>query len=342
MLIQTTNKKCWCFLTNLVALSSIMMATGCSPEQSINPQLSIAPNPIASKPAADKQTVYPLVLKDACGAEITIPSEPNRVAVDNAELNDFMKVIGASDKIVEVTEDSASSLWGARERIIAKSKPDFFLYPAPSVLVYPGSEMCMNILSFRTLGFPIWVTGHSEIDQIASDMLTVGIILNRREPAEQASDKLGKAIAQVKEARQGLPLKKVYWERGYNRSFSKNNQVTSVGVGKNSLEDDMLSLAGGENILPWIENQNPDSIAVELEQLRKADPDLILYQNYFRSPEYVPPKEREEWQNLRAIRASQLYAYPFDEMRYSELSDNLMTLLKSIHPEAISRITENK
>lgn len=284
-----------------------------------------------------------MVLKDACGAEVTIPSEPQRVAVDNAELNDFMKVIGAGDKIVEVTEDSASSLWGARERIIAKSKPDFFLYPAPSVLIYPGSEMCMNIQTgSRTLGFPIWVTGHSEINQIASDMLTVGIILNRRESAEQASDKLGKTIAQVKEARQGLPMKKVYWERGYNRSFSKNNQVTSVGVGKNTLEDDLLSLAGGENILPWVENQNPASIPVALEQLLKADPDLILYQNYFRSPEYVPLKEREEWQSLRAIRTSQLYVYPFDEMRYSELSENLMTLLQAIHPEAISRITENK
>lgn len=323
-----------------VVLSSIIFASGCSSEQSLNPQLPDEPDSPALKPKAAKQTEYPLVLKDACEAEVTIPSEPQRVAVDNAELKDFMQVIGASDKIIEVTEDSASSLWGARETILAKSKPDFFFYPAPSVLVYPGSEMCMNIQSFRTMGFPIWVTGHSEIDRIASDMLTVGIILNRRESAEQASDKLGEVIAQVKEVRKGMPVKKVYWERGYSRSFSKNNQVTSVGVGRNTLEDNLLSTAGGENILPWADNQNPDSISVTLEQLRETDPDLILYQNYFRSPEYVPPKERVEWQSLRSVRTSQLYAYPFDEMRYSELSDNLIALLRTIHPELISQITE--
>ncbi|WP_258042470.1 ABC transporter substrate-binding protein [Paenibacillus sp. UNC499MF] len=322
-------------------LSSIVLASGCSSEQSQNKQLVNDPDSPALKLKAAKQTEYPLVLKDACREEVTIPSEPQRVAVDNDELKDFMKVIGASDKIVEVTEDSASSLWGARETILAKSKPDFFIYPAPSVLVYPGSEMCMNIQSFRTMGFPIWVTGHSEIARIASDMLTVGIILNRRELAEQASDKLGKVIAQVKEARKGMPVKKIYWELGYNRSFSKNNQVSSVGVGKNTLEDDLLSTAGGENILPWLDNQSPDSFPTTLEQLRKADPDLILYQNYFRSPEYVPPEEREEWQSLRAIRTSQLYVYPFDEMRYSGLPDNLMALLKAIHPEAYSRITVN-
>jgi len=283
---------------------------------------------------------YPLKLVDDASRVVVIKSEPRRIVSMAPSTTEILFALGLGDRVVGVTDycnyppevnelkerDRLTVIGGYWtpdvEKIVALG-PDLVIGYAsvPSHVDVAERLESMNVTVL--LLFPRY------LNDVLDNIVLVGRACGKLREAQELVDQLKARVESVVERVRGLPKVRVYFELWFDPLMS---------VGPGTFIDELIGLAGGENI--FHDSQSPWPI-VDSEQVITRNPDVIVLPDAYMSDYNVSieqVKSRPGWQVINAVKNDKIYFIDDDTIFRPgpRLVDALEALAKYLHPEAFS------
>ncbi|WP_410769966.1 ABC transporter substrate-binding protein [Fontibacillus sp. BL9] len=276
-------------------------------------------------------TTYPLTVKDAYGSEFTFESAPQRIVSLAPSETEGLFALGLDEQIVGVSDNDDYPE-------AAKDKPKMggfqvnveAVVAAQPDLVLAGSLIGEDtVKSLTDLGMKVFRSNPKTIDGVMDNIKTVGEITDHQNEAKEVTEQMKAELDKVTEAVKSLTAdqkKKVYIE------FSPG-----WTVGKGEFMDEMITLAGGENVASDITGWSE----INEENIIKANPDVILYaksvidENNRTLAEII--KGRGGWDQITAVKEDRIVG--MDDNLLSRpgprVTQGLIEVAKAIYPDLI-------
>jgi iron complex transport system substrate-binding protein len=234
--------------------------------------------------------------------------------------------IGSGDQVVGVDEYSNYPEEAASKPKVGNMTTNIEAVTAlnPDLVLASSSMNTEAITKLRELNITVFATDPLTYDAVIAKIETLGKIMDKQTEATAVADNMRAVKQQVTDAVKDAEKKKVYLE------FSPG---WTVGTG--TFLDELLTLAGGQNIAAakqgWFE--------VSAEEVVAQNPQMIIYPNLKEDPNpiVVGIESRPGWDVIDAVKNKQMYGVTEDPfVRVGpRLSDALLELAKVIHPDLV-------
>ncbi|MFC5648511.1 ABC transporter substrate-binding protein [Paenibacillus solisilvae] len=277
---------------------------------------------------AEKATVYPLTVKDATGTDLTFAEAPQKIVTLLPSETEAVYAVGAGEQVVGVDDYSNyPEAAAAKEKIggmeaniekIVSLKPD---------LVLASSSMSKPVVDkLRALKLTVYASDPKTYDAVIDKITQIGVILDHAKEAAEVTKHMQDVRQQVTDAVKEAPKPNVYLE------FSPG-----WTVGKGEFLDELLTIAGGNNISTksgWYE--------IDPEAVLKANPDTIIYASMTvkegeKNPILAAIETRPGWNTTKAMTNKQLFEVNQDPLVRvgPRLAEGLLEVAKKLHPDLI-------
>ncbi len=264
------------FVTFTLLLFMFLFISGCSQDTSTkNParlparqgtRIQDLPIRIVSLAPAYTETLIDLGLKDRI--------------VGVTPCSDYLKETEDIEKVGFYTQPSL-------EKIVSL-KPDLVL-----AVDYVGQESICKTL--ERLGIKVVVFRRVGVKGIFEMVEEIGKLCGKEKEAKKLLREMKATIDRVKRKVKGLERPRVYVEVGYNPLFT---------AGKSSHIDDLIEIAGGENIAKEIDKPYP---RISQEFIIEKDPEVIILPYMGRCYTKESVKKRSGWKNMSAVKDNRVY-----------------------------------
>jgi len=248
---------------------------------------------------------YPLTVIDHTGTAVTILQEPERIISAAPSNTEILFALGLGDKVVGVTNyDNYPEEVAQIEKIgemsplnlekIVALKPDLILAYAVS----QGKE----ILRLRELGFKVIDVDPSNLEETFQSIMRIATICGVPERGESLVQELSGRVEKIKAKVSQITNSK------RPKVFIGSTFEPIWTAGANTLCDELITLAGGQNIA----GSSSGWIAISPELVAQAEPDIIIIPTGAMNPgEESKIKEnisqRSGWSNLPAIKNQKIF-----------------------------------
>lgn len=276
-------------------------------------------------------------LVDDLGYSLTLASPPERIVSLAPSNTEFLFAVGAGDKLVGVTDfcnypydfsawieagnmSSIGSYYGPSVEPIVALDPDLVLATTGSL------EAAENL---RTLGYNVLVVEPRNLSFVLRDILLIGRATNHYDEAVALESELRQRIdAVANQAAEATTTPKGYHEVWHEPLMS---------VGPETFIDEIITLAGGENIFNDATTSWP---IVSSEAIIDKNPDVMFFPdmymgvgNFYETIETV--ETRPGWDTISAVQNGALYEINADIISRPgpRLVDALELVAKMVHPE---------
>ncbi|MBX3234769.1 MAG: cobalamin-binding protein [Nitrospiraceae bacterium] len=271
--------------------------------------------------------IAPRTFVDDLGRKLYLAKAPTRIVSLAPSVTEMLFALGAGEHIVAVTEfcdypaearlkPKIGGLKLSLEAIIA-AQPDLVL--VPHAFLDPTVLAKLDELKIST-----YVLQAKTLEDILTQLNTLGRILNRSTAATDLVAGLRQRIRAVREQTQNLTRPKVFY-------VLNGNPLMTVGPG--SFIHQMLDAAGGANIAATAAQAYP---RISLEEVLAQNPDILMFP--VGAAEGIPESEQAQWlrwPQLSAVRQHRLYRIDSElvDRPGPRIVDGLEQLAKHIHPE---------
>ena len=259
---------------------------------------------------------------DDYGRDVTVPQPVERIISLAPSNTEILFALGLDDKVVGV--DQASNYPPeAQDKTIVGGYFGGYNLEVITVLD-PQLILASSINSYELIGnlenrsFAVVVLDASDIDGVFHDIELVGSITDADAEAEELVSNLTARVDTIANLMLGVETPSVYIELDSN--------LWTYGPG--TFGDDLLDLAGGENIAgsmgtPWVQ--------LDEEFVVTSSPDIII--TVFTPVEEI--KSRPGWSDISAIQNDKVFAVDGDLISRPgpRIVDGLEELAHLIHPE---------
>ncbi|HVL52769.1 MAG TPA: ABC transporter substrate-binding protein, partial [Vitreimonas sp.] len=280
--------------------------------------------------ATPTAVLYPLILADDEGTEVTIPAEPTRIVSLTPATTEILFAIGAGDRVIATTDfdDYPPE---------AVDLPDVASYSAVDVEKIVGLEADLVIAGgnhfndpqaierLRALGIPVLVTYAPDVETVLADIELIGRAVNREEEASELTEAMRDGFAAVAEATAGLGRPRVFYE------LDATQEIYTAA--DDSFLEEMIHLAGGDPITTG----SASDFSIPLERLVEADPEIIVLGDAAYGVTAESVAARPGWSGMTAVREGAIR--PVDDIVVTRpgprLVEGLRQLAEAIHPDAV-------
>ncbi|HPE63194.1 MAG TPA: ABC transporter substrate-binding protein [Methanothrix sp.] len=227
---------------------------------------------------------YPVTVTDSAKKSVAIDSPVEKIVVLNSDAADAVSILGDAEKIAGSVDISYKAHYFTEfsddwemvgtwkefnyEKIADLARDESGeIAPGMLVICYASKagEVEENLAPFELIDVLALDLYNSET--LVEEMTTLGTVLDREAEAESYNDWVGETKAEVSLAVADLERPKVYVEGG---TASDLGALWTYGQG--SALDEMITLAGGENIID-VDEANPK---VEWETVLAGMPEVII------------------------------------------------------------------
>jgi len=272
------------------------------------------------------------VFLDALGRKVKIGSFPKRIVSLAPGITETLYALGLDREIVGVTTfctyPEAARLKPrvggftniSVEKIVALN-PDLVIGTAD------GNRQ-ETVDKLESLGIPVYVTNPKTLEEILAVVLQVGTITGRERVARRLTADLQKRVAHLSAL---VAAQKKY------RVFFQVGGEPLITVGRDTLHNQLINLAGGVNIAGEEKTLYP---RYSVEEVVAQQPEVIL----FSSMKYAADVTRvwghwRKWPNIPAVRDNRLIIIDTDliDRASPRIVDGLEAMVKALHPETIKK-----
>ncbi len=283
-----------------------------------------------------------VTLVDYLGNVVTLTSPPERIVSLAPGNTEMLFAVGAGNKVVGVT-DFCNYPYNFSAWIEADNMTSIGNYYGPSVepivalepdLVLASSGSLDAAENLKDLGYNVLVLEARTIDGVLQDILLVGRATGNDINAGNLVTEIRNRIDNVtNQAASATTTPKVYHEVW-------NDPLMSVGP--ETFIDELIVLAGGENIFNDATTSWP---IVSSEAIIEKNPDVMFFPdmymgvgNFYETIEAV--KDRPGWDSINAVQNGALYEINADIISRSgpRLVDALEIIAKMVHPEIFGQL----
>lgn len=276
--------------------------------------------------------VYAAVFHDALGRKVNIVSSPQRIVSLAPGITETLYALGLDREIAGVTTfctypEAARSkprIGGftniSVEKILSLN-PDLVIGTAD------GNRQ-ETVAKLESLGIPVYVTNPKTLEDILAVVLQVGIITGKEKVARRLTADLQNRVRHLTALVAGQKKYRVFFQVGGE---------PLITVGRDTLHNQLINLAGGVNIAGGGKTLYP---RYSVEEVVAQQPEVIL----FSSMKYADDVTKvwgqwRKWPNIPAVRDNRLYIMDTDliDRASPRIVDGLEAMVKAIHPEVTTK-----
>lgn len=269
---------------------------------------------------------YPLEVEDDFGNKVTIEKSPEKIISLAPSHTEILFNLGLDAKIAGVTtycdypeEAKTKEIVGDYTAInlekIIEINPDL-------VLIYgPGDEESNNRL--KEAGITILGFMPESIDQVIDTIKKIGEITEKAEEAKEVTDKMIEKRDSIVEKVKDKDKVKVFYEIWHD---------PLMAAGPGSFMDELMTIAGGDNIAKDAEGQYPQ---FDIEQLIERNPEVYLTSKDSEEKTVESIKARPGYEDITAIKEGNIYILDPNIVSRPgpRIVEALELVAKAIHPE---------
>jgi len=296
----------------------------------------------ADRAVACAQALILVCAAVACGpgapGDVAEKAEPpQRIVALTVGSVDTLALLGELERVVAVEEDCFIP---GTERLV-KIRNDDHAGPSRALNVeavlalQPDLVIAKEDLKPALAGRGVevlWIPSASGLDTIVPLVQELGSRLHLTEQARAVVAAMNARRAAIERRVAGLARVRVYFEAG------KPGRT----AGRGTVVDDMIRLAGGENIAGDLPLANP---VLSSEAIVAANPELILLSPWSDAPEEVA--RRPGWEHIRAVQSGRVHRIPEQDRKLMYPSPSCLDgceamLVPWLHPELARGPSEPK
>jgi iron complex transport system substrate-binding protein len=267
-------------------------------------------------------------MKNEASRVVQIPDSPQRIVSLAPSITECLFALGAGEQIVGVTRFSnyppeaasrpkvGSYIQINLERVLSL-KPDL-------VLATKDGNPRAAVERLVEMGLAVYAVDPRNMEGLFHTLQTLGVILHRQAAAEALVRGLKQRLERIQGTLVGRARPRVLLQIGMD---------PLVTVGRGTLQDQLIDLAGGENIAA----KDPISYpTVSTERVLEAKPEVILVSSM--AGRRDPAMELQRWRRwpaLPAVAQGRIYAIDGDliDRPSPRILDGLEEMVVAIHPE---------
>ena len=269
---------------------------------------------------------------DETGREVVIPPSPKRIISLAPNLTEILFTLGLDKEIVGVSlHCNFPEAAKHKPRVGTYISLDFekILSLRPDLILATGAGNTLEMVErLEKLGFPTYVIFPKNFDGILTSIRHVGQILSREKEAKEIISNMQARRQRVIERTRGLPRPRVFLQIG---------EAPLVTVGKGSFADDLIYLAGGENIAAADGKMYP---RFGLEEILRRAPEVIIISSMNPGGSYDKIiQEWARWKTIPAVQNGRIHLIDSDliDRPSPRIIDGLEEMARIIHPEKFKK-----
>ena len=277
-------------------------------------------------------TAHASVHIDEMGRRVAIPSRPERIVSLAPNITEILFALGLGAETVGVTMFSdypeatgSKSIVGSFVNIslekVVSLNPDLIIGTA-------DGNRKETVEQLEQIGFPVYVINPGNFEEILETILNIGTITGHEEQAKEVVHNLQERINRVVSLTKDLKKPGVFFQTGID---------PVVTVGRNTLQDSLIKLAGGVNIYGDVTTRYP---RCGMEEVVARKPDIIIVSSMKRGGDFSRVRNRwMKWKNIPAVKNNRIYIIQANLVDHSSprIVDGLEEIVKIIHPAATTR-----
>jgi len=267
--------------------------------------------------------VYAQQVTDALGRSVGGETIPQRIVSLTPSVTEILYALGVEDRIIGVT-----SYCNYPEA--ARSKPKVGEYANPSLellatmqpdLLFMAADNSSPELLARleSLNIPVYIAYPRSVGETAALIRNMGHLLDRQEVAEKLASQLDRSAECARMVSSDRPRVRV---------LCTVMTQPLVVAGRHTLLDNLVQLAGGENVVPEGANRYP---TWGIESVLAANPDVILVSPH--PGQSDPSAIYRQWPELKAVQNQRLVTIDADWIQRPgpRLVLGLAAMTKALH-----------
>ena len=257
---------------------------------------------------------------------------PRRIVALTIGAVDTLALLGALDRVIAVEEDCfvPGTEHLTKIRNDDHSGPSKALNVESVLALRPDLVIAKEDLkpALDRRGLRVhWVPAASGLDTVIPLVEQLGDELGVPEKARAVVAAMRAKMASIERRVATLPRVRVYYEAG------KSGRT----AGRGTVIDDMIRLAGGDNIAGEIGLANP---VLSTEAILAADPEVIVLSPWSDSPEDVA--QRPGWSRIAAVKSGRIHRIPEQDRKVQSPSPSCVDgceamLVPWLHPALAAR-----
>jgi len=273
-------------------------------------------------------TAHADVYIDEMGRTVTIPSRPERIVSLAPNITEILFALGLDKEIAGVSMFSDyPEAAGSKPKVgsfvnislekVASLNPDLIIGTA-------DGNRKETVEQLEQIGFPVYVINPSSFKGILETTLNIGMITGREKQAKEVVSGLRQRINAVVSLTGNLKRPGVFFQVGIN---------PVVTVGRNTLHNKLIELAGGVNIYGDVMTRYP---RCGMEEVVARKPDIIIVSSMKRGGNLSRIRNKwMKWKNVPAVRNDRIYIIESNLIDHSSprIVDGLEEIVRIIHPE---------
>jgi iron complex transport system substrate-binding protein len=269
-----------------------------------------------------------LRMKDEVGREVTFPFPPGRIVSLAPNITEILFDLGLDEEIVGVSiHCNYPEKAKTKVRVGSYISVDFerILFLKPDLIIATGAGNTREMVErLEKLGFPTYVIFPKNLGDILKSILHLGRVVNREKEASRVVQEMNQRSQRVVERAKGLPRPRVFLQIG---------EAPLVTVGKGSFADDILQLAGGENIASTEKEMYP---RLGIEEILKRAPEVILISSMNPKGDYGKVlQDWSRWKMIPAVKNGRIHLINSDliDRPSPRIIEGLEEIARLLHPE---------
>lgn len=273
-----------------------------------------------------------LKFKDEVGRDVTFAFPPKRIVSLAPNITEILFSLGLDEEVVGI-----SIHCNYPEK--AKSKPRVGSYISldferiislnPDLIIATGAGNTKEMVDrLERLGFPTFVIFPKRFDDVIQSIRLLGQVVAKEKKALSMTELMNKRKGKIIGLTRELSRPKVFLQIG---------DSPIVTVGKGSFADDLIHLAGGENVAGNDREMYP---RLGMEEILKRAPEVILISSMKPGGDYERAlREWKRWTTIPAVKQGRIHLIDSDliDRPSPRIIDGLEEMARLIHPKRFKK-----
>ncbi len=266
------------------------------------------------------------IYTDTLGREVLISQTPEKVVSLSPAITEILFALEQDDKIVGTTDycdypeaalnkPKVGNFENPNLELIVASEPD---------LVFVAAGVQSDLIDkFEELGIKVFCLDAETLEEVIRNIELTGQIMGAEDIAQNIAQDMRARMNNVIEKVKGLDRPLVFYEVW-------DDPLMSAGPG--SFIDDLINLAGGENLAKDAASRYPQ---INFEVVVERNPDIYIAVNHYKENEIIA---RPSYDSLKAVQTGNVYTIEDDLVTLPgpRIIIGLEQMAKIIHPEVFN------
>ena len=271
------------------------------------------------------------LLTDETGRKVKIPYPARRIISLAPSITEILFALGLNEEIAAIT-----NFCDYPEAVLGKPRIGGFVNPDTEKIVSLKPDLIIGIRDgnrmdtvhrLNDFGFPVYLIDPKGFDGVLGTIKNIGDVVGR----EKESRRLIKELVDKREnmitLTRSLSKPKVFFQVG---------DVPLITVGKGTLADDLIRLAGGRSIS---ENELVSYPSYGIETILARAPEIIIMTSMESKKDHMNlVKKWQNWKSIPAVKMNAIYVIDSNlvDRPTPRIAEGLEALVRIIHPEVLT------